>query len=67
MTLPDDHQTIIEMRVTIQLMEQRISELENDVSELESDRKSFFKAGILALGAAVIGLITYIWTKHGPV
>lgn len=39
----------------------RIEALENRIHDLEQDRKSFFKTGIIVLGAAVLGLGTYIW------
>lgn len=42
----------------------RIGALEKRIFELEQDRKSFFKTGILVLGAAVLGLGTYIWSNH---
>ena len=40
----------------------KIGDLERRIRDLERDRKSFFKTGILVLGAAVVGLITYIWS-----
>ena len=40
----------------------RIGDLERRIRDLERDRKSFFKTGILVLGAAVVGLVTYIWS-----
>lgn len=42
----------------------RITALENRILDLERDRKSFFKTGILVLGAGVLGLTTYIWSTH---
>lgn len=42
----------------------RIKALEDRILDLERDRKSFFKTGILVLGAAVLGLGTYIWSSH---
>jgi len=41
-----------------------IDELRRRVTELEADRKSFFKTGIMVLGAATIGLSLYIWKFH---
>ena len=40
----------------------RIGDLERRIRDLERDRKSSFKTGILVLGAAVVGLVTYIWS-----
>ena len=42
----------------------RIKALECRIKDLEQDRKSFFKTGILVLGAAVFGMATYIWSTH---
>lgn len=42
----------------------RIAALEDRILDLERDRKSFFKTGILVLGAAVLGMGTYIWSNH---
>ena len=42
----------------------KIKALEDRVRDLEEDRKSFFKTGILVLGATVIGLVTYIWSTQ---
>jgi hypothetical protein len=41
-----------------------LEELQRRVTELEADRKSFFKTGIMVLGAATIGLSLYIWKFH---
>jgi len=41
-----------------------LDELKRRVADLESDRKSFFKTGIMVLGAATIGLSLYIWKFH---
>jgi hypothetical protein len=42
----------------------RIAALELRIKELEDDRKSFFKTGIMILGAATLGMATYIWKSH---
>lgn len=42
----------------------RIKALEDRILDLERDRKSFFKTGILVLGAAAVGMGTYIWSNH---
>jgi len=42
----------------------RIKALEDRIRDLELDRKSFFKTGILVLGAAALGMATYIWSTH---
>lgn len=41
-----------------------IDALRKRVEDLEQDRKSFFKTGILVLGAATLGLLGYVWTIH---
>jgi len=41
-----------------------LDDLRRRVQELEQDRKSFFKTGIIVLGATVAGLIGYIWVAQ---
>jgi hypothetical protein len=47
---------------TIALSEQRIAALEEQVARLAADRDQALKWGILTLGSAVIGLVSWIAT-----
>jgi hypothetical protein len=47
---------------TIALAEQRIAALEEQVARLTADRDQALKWGIMTLGSAVIGLISWIVT-----
>lgn len=47
---------------TIALAEQRIAALEEQVARLAADRDQALKWGIVTLGSAVVGLVSWIFT-----
>lgn len=47
---------------TIALAEQRIAALEEQVARLTADRDQALKWGIMTLGSAVAGLVTYVFS-----
>jgi hypothetical protein len=62
-----DQAAITAAAVEEALMAQRVEILETQLKELREDRDKFLKWGIIVLGGAVVGLVTWIFnliTKH---